>query len=198
MARDAVFGPLDDADNNGNGSLEEAVMKLLATLVAGMAVGLAAGLCAGGDGRAGEQGRKPAEAFKEWGDYFVGGVWTTTNARGKTEAMRCEWILDKSFIRLTWKIGDESREEIHGIDPATGKWTIAGFDSKGRVYQGVGGSEKSGAWNYRSSGQGQDGPMSWKSQDVRVGPDEERYEIEEQIIGGKKLAPEVQIWKRKR
>lgn len=40
--------------------------------------------------------------FKEWGDCFVGGVWTTTNAQ-KKEEIRCEWILDKSFIRLTWK-----------------------------------------------------------------------------------------------
>jgi len=52
---------------------------------------------------------------------------------GKREEIRYEWILDKSFIRLTWKTGAESREEFHGIDPATGQWTIWGFDSKGRV-----------------------------------------------------------------
>src|SRR4029450_5036204 len=68
--------------------------------------------------------------FKEWGDYFVGGVWTTTNARRKKEEIRCEWILDKSFIRLTWKTGAESREEFHGIDPATGQWTIWGLGPK--------------------------------------------------------------------
>jgi hypothetical protein len=170
-------------------------MKLiLATLV----VGLAAGLCAGGDGQAGAQDLKPAQAFREWGDYFVGGVWTTTDASGKTEEMRCEWILDKSFVRLTWKIGDESREEIHGIDPATGQWTIAGFDSKGRVYKGVAQSGKAGEWSYRVSGQGKDGPMSWKSKDVKLGPDEERYEIQEQVTDGKQLPPEVQIWKRKK
>ncbi|MET0224307.1 MAG: hypothetical protein ABW346_08020, partial [Terrimicrobium sp.] len=89
-------------------------MRLLAvTLVAG----LVAGLCAGSDDTAGNKDLKPTQAFKEWGDYFVGGVWTTTNARGKKEDIRWEWILDKSFIRLTWKIGEESREEIHGIDP---------------------------------------------------------------------------------
>jgi hypothetical protein len=82
--------------------------------------------------------RRSVVRFKEWGDYFVGGVWTTTNARGRREEIRCEWILDKSFIRLTWKTGAESREEFHGIDPATGQWTIWGFDSKGRVYKGVG------------------------------------------------------------
>jgi hypothetical protein len=174
-------------------------MKFLTKLIAALAAAtLAAGLSVGGGVRASEQGLKPEQAFKEWGDYFVGGVWTTTNARGKTEEMRCEWILEKSFIRLTWKIGDVSREEIHGIDPATGRWTIAGFDSKGRVYQGVGSSDKAGEWNYSVSGQGKDGPLSWKARDVRSGPDEERFEMEEQIIGGKKLAPEVQIWKRKK
>jgi hypothetical protein len=170
-------------------------MKLLnATLVAG----LTAGLCAGGEERAGEKGLKPAQALEEWGTYFVGGVWTTTNARGETEEMRLEWILDRSFIRLTWKIGDTSREEIHGIDPATGRWAIAGFDSKGRVYRGFGESERAGEWSYRVSGQGKDGPMSMKSRDIKRGPDEERYEIEEQIVDGKKLPPEVQTWKRKK
>jgi hypothetical protein len=37
------------------------------------------------------------------------------------------------------------REEFHGIDPATGQWTIWGFDSKGRVYKGVGESAKAGS-----------------------------------------------------
>jgi hypothetical protein len=134
--------------------------------------------------------------FKEWGDYFVGGVWTTTNARGKKEEIRCEWILDKSFIRLTWKTGAESREEFHGIDPATGQWTIWGFDSKGRVYKGVGESAKAGEWSYRTSGQSKDGPMSIKHKDVKVGPDEDRYEIEEFILDGKEQPPEVQVWKR--
>jgi hypothetical protein len=168
-------------------------MKLLAaTLIAGLAVGL----CAGIDENAGTKDLKSAQAFKEWGDYFVGGVWTTTNARGKKEETRFEWILDKSFIRLTWNLGEESREEIHGIDPATGRWTLWGFDSKGRVYKGAGESTKPGEWNYRTSGQSKDGPLSIKHKDVKLGPDEERYEIEEFILDGKKQAPEVQVWNR--
>ena len=169
------------------------VMKLLAaTLFASLAVGL----CAGIDEKAGKKDLKSAQAFKEWGNYFVGGVWTTTNVRGKKEEIRWEWMLDKSFIRLTWKIGEESREEIHGIDPATGRWTLWGFDSKGRVYKGVGESTKPGEWSYRTSGQGKDGPLSIKHKDVKLGPDEERYEIEEFILDGKKQPPEVQVWKR--
>ena len=168
-------------------------MRLVAvTLVAG----LAAGLCAVGDDKAGNKDLKPSQAFKEWGDYFVGGVWTTTNARGEKEKIRWEWILDKSFIRLTWKIGEESREEIHGIDPATGQWTIWGFDSKGRAYKGIGESAKAGEWSYQVSGQGKDGPLSIKHKDVKLGPDEERYEIQEFILDGKKQRPEVQVWKR--
>src|SRR5262249_46009396 len=116
--------------------------------------------------------------------------------RGQKEEARFEWILEKSFIRLTWKIGDKSREEIHGIDPATGQWTISGFDSEGRVYKAVGESVKSGEGNYRVSGQGKDGPMSIKHKDVKLGPDEERYEIQEFILDGKKQPAEVQVWKR--
>jgi hypothetical protein len=115
---------------------------------------------------------------------------------GKKEEIRCEWVLDKSFIRLTWKTGAESREEFHGIDPATGQWTIWGFDSKGRVYKGVGESAKAGEWSYRASGQSKDGPMSIKHKDVKLAPDEDRYEIQEFILDGKKQPPEVQVWKR--
>jgi hypothetical protein len=50
--------------------------------------------------------------FKEWGDYFVSGVWTTTNAREKSEEIRCEWILDKSFI---------GRVELPGFGPEQGR-----------------------------------------------------------------------------
>jgi hypothetical protein len=97
---------------------------------------------------------------------------------------------------LTWKSGEESREEIHGIDPATGQWTIWGFDSKGRVYKRVGRSAKTGEWTYRTSGQGKDGPLSIKHKDVRLGLDEDRYEIQEFTLDGKKQPPEVQVWKR--
>src|SRR5215470_3257379 len=166
-------------------------MKLAVILIAG----LAAGLCAGADDTTGAKDLKSTQAFKEWGDYFVGGVWSTTNAKGQKEESRWEWIADKSFIRLSWKIGEESREEIHGIDPATGQWTIWGFDSQGRVYKGVGTSGKAGEWSYRTSGQGKDGPLSIKHKDVKLGPDEDRYEIQEFILDGKKQPSEVQVWK---
>src|SRR5262249_24409936 len=78
--------------------LRRSVMRLLAVI---LVAGFAAGLYAAGGAKE-EKEVKPAEAFKEWGDYFVGGVWTTTNAKGNKEMIRWEWILDKSFIRLTW------------------------------------------------------------------------------------------------
>jgi hypothetical protein len=178
----------------GNSSLRRSVMRLLA---AALAAGLAAGLYAAGD-KEEKKEVKPTEAFKEWADYFVGGVWTTTNAKGKAEEIRYEWILDKSFVRLAWKTEGESGEEIHGIDPATGRWTYWGFDSKGRVYKGAVTSAKAGEWSYVNSGQGKDGPNSLKGKDVRLGPDEERFEIHERILDGKKQPPEDQIWKRKK
>jgi hypothetical protein len=170
-------------------------MRLLAATVV---AGLAAGLYAAGDDE-GKKEVKPAEAFKEWADYFVGGVWSTTNAKGNKEVIRYEWILDKSFLRLSWDHGDGTLEEgIHGIDPATGQWTFWGFDNKGRFYKGVATSAKAGEWSYVGSGQGKDGPISLKSKDVRIGPDEERYEIQELVLDGKKQPPEDQVWKRKK
>jgi hypothetical protein len=168
-------------------------MRLLATT---LFLNLAVGLCAGADDKAGTKDMSPAQVFKEWANYFVGGVWATTNAQGKKEEARWEWILDKSFIRLTWKIGEDSREEIHGIDPVTGQWTLWGFDSQGRVYKGVGQSAKPGEWSYRTSGQGRGGPLSIKHKDVKLGPNEDRYEIKEFILDGKKQPTEVQVWKR--
>jgi hypothetical protein len=52
-------------------------MKLMAaTLIAGLAGGLCTGL-----GREADTAEvKSAQAFKEWGDYFVSGVWTTTKS----------------------------------------------------------------------------------------------------------------------
>src|SRR5262245_39392223 len=76
----------------------KSIMRLLA---ATLITGLASGLCAGADDKPGTNKVKPEQAFKEWGDYFVGGVWSTTNAQGKKEEARWEWILDKSFIQLT-------------------------------------------------------------------------------------------------
>ena len=40
--------------------------------------------------------------------------------------------------------------------------------------------------------------MFIKHKDVKLGPDEDRYEIQEFILDGKKQPPEVQVWKRTR
>jgi hypothetical protein len=45
-----------------------------------------------------------AKALRDWFDYFVGGVWTTTDAKGAKREDRWEWVLDKSFTLLTSKI----------------------------------------------------------------------------------------------
>jgi hypothetical protein len=143
-------------------------------------------------------GRKPAGAFREWGDYMVGGVWTTTNAKGSKEEVRFERILDKSFIRGTWKSGDETREDVYGIDHATGRWTFWGFGSKGEVYTGVAESEKPGEWTYRGAGQGKNGAISFRNKDIKLGADKDRFELQEYVWDGKKAPAEVQVWTRKK
>jgi hypothetical protein len=104
-------------------------------------------------------------------------------ARGKEE-IHSEWILDESLIRLTWKTGAESREEFHGIDPATGQWTTWGFHSKGRVIRASARARRR-ASGVTGFGPGKDGPMSIKHKNVKLGPDEDRYEIHEFILDGK-------------
>jgi hypothetical protein len=159
------------------------------TMLGTTALLLAASLLAGG---------VPAEkAFREWGDFNVG-VWTSTDAKGTKLEVHWEWILDKSFLRVTGKFGEESIQEIHGIDPATGQWAYWGFESKGRVYKGGAQSEKSGEWTFHSSGQGKAGLNSYKAKCVKLGADKVREGIEELMVDGKKLPPEVLIWTRKK
>jgi hypothetical protein len=136
------------------------------------------------------------KAFRAWGHYSVGGVWSTTDSQGNKQEARHEWILDKAFLQLTWKGGDDSLHEIHGIDPATGRWTCWGFDNKGRVWKGGVESEKSGEWTFHSSGQGKAGPKSWKCRIIKLGADKVRLEVLEDVTDGKTLPPEVQIWTR--
>lgn len=46
--------------------------------------------------------------FKEWGGLLRRWRLDDHQCPGKKEEIRCEWILDKSFIRLTWKTSAES------------------------------------------------------------------------------------------
>jgi hypothetical protein len=141
----------------------------------------------------------PAEkAFREYGDFFVGGVWTSTDSKGTKLEARWEWLLDKSFLQLTWSNSDETLHEINGIDPATGRWTVWGFDNKGVIYEGVTESAKAGEWTYRLSGRGKAGPLSWKTKEVKLGADKTRLEILESVWDGKKQPPAVQIWTRRK
>jgi hypothetical protein len=144
-------------------------------------------------------GGVPAEkAFKEYGDFVAGGVWTSTDAQGNKLENRWQWILDKSFLQLTQMSSDESFQEIHGIDPATGQWAYWGFTTKGRLWKGVAENTKAGEWMFRDSGQGKTGSNSWKGKEVKLGADQTRLEIQENIVEGKRLPPEVQIWTRKK
>jgi hypothetical protein len=66
----------------------------------------------------------PAEkALAAYGEWIIGGTWTSADAAGKKYEYRYEWILEKKFIRLTGKEGELTFEETIGVDPTTGKWT---------------------------------------------------------------------------
>src|SRR5262249_33719001 len=126
-------------------------MRLVAlTLVVGLVVTLAARPQEKKEG--GKKADSAAEkAFRERGDYLVGGVWITTDSAGNTNQERWEWALDKSFLMLNWKIDKDTGISFAGIDPATGQLACWEFDDKGRVWKGTVTIEKD-VWTWSSKG----------------------------------------------
>ena len=139
-----------------------------------------------------------AQAFPDWGNFLVGGVWTGTDARGDTHEQRWEWVLNKSFLQVTWKVTGDAGVSLVGIDPATGTLTWWGFDDKGRVWRGTTIVDKGGAWVDEGTGQGKGGHNSWKAKLTKLGEDKARLEIQENIVDGESFSPEVVILTRKK
>jgi hypothetical protein len=148
--------------------------------------------------QAGKQEMTAAErAFRELGDWEAGGVWESTGSDGSTSEERWEWVLNKSFLTNNWKIGKDTGLSIAGTDPATGKLACWEFDDQGRVWKGTITADKD-ALSWSSEGQGKKGRSTWKSRTTKVGPDEWRSELLEQIEDGKKLPGKTTVGKRKR
>jgi hypothetical protein len=139
-----------------------------------------------------------AQAFSGWGNFLVGGVWTSTHAQGDKLEERWEWVLDRSFLQVRWKLSGDSGISLVGIDPSTGKLTWWGFDHKGRVWKGTTNLDKPGEWVDEGTGHGTSGPNSWKTTLTRLGADRARLEIRENVVDGKAFAPEVIILSRKK
>lgn len=149
--------------------------------------------------RINHEGKMPAAvAFQDFGNFLVGGVCTTIDAQGRNWEDRWEWILNKSFLQCTSKVGGETRIHTNGLDPETGRWMSWGFDNVGRTYKTVLTSDKPGEWVLHSTGQGKDGARSFKFKGTKDGPDKVRVEFLEVIVDGKKQPPEVQTWTRKK
>lgn len=148
--------------------------------------------------KAAPRDRTAAEkAFKEWGDFLVGGVWVTTGTDGNAGQERFEWVLGESFLMLEWKYGKAGTLSFAGIDPKTGKLACWEFDDEGRVWKGTVTIDKD-EWTWSSEGDGVNGRSAWKSRSKRVGPDEGRSEILEDVIDGKKQPTKTITGKRKR
>ena len=139
-----------------------------------------------------------AEAFSEWGNFLVGNVWTGGHAQGHEHEERWEWVLDKNFLRVTWKVSGDSGLTIVGIDPATGKLTWWGFDDKGQVWKGTTNLDEPSQWIDEGTGHDKSGTNSWKTTLTRLGADRLRLEIRENIVNGKAFPPEVIILTRKK
>ena len=139
-----------------------------------------------------------AQAFSEWGNFLAGGVWTGIHVQGHEHEQRWEWILDRAFLQVKWKVSGDSGMSLFGMEPSTGKLTWWGFDHDGRVWKGTTNLAKPGEWVDEGTGQGTSGPNAWKATLTRVGPDEARLDIRENVVDGKAFAPEVIILRRKR
>lgn len=146
-----------------------------------------------------QEGKVPAaKAFQEWGDYMVG-VWTSTDAQGNKLEDRHEWVLSKSFLQTTSKVGNETSLAIGGIDPATGEWTMWGFDDQGRVTKGFNTVDKEGHLLGTFVGHGPKGPSSLRGRVIKLGPDKARWEsLEGNVVDGKPIPAEIQIYSRKK
>jgi hypothetical protein len=59
---------------------------------------------------------------------------TTEAADVQSVLLMPDWVLNNSFLRMTWHIGTDAGVSIGGIDPATGKLAFLAFDDKGRVW----------------------------------------------------------------
>lgn len=141
----------------------------------------------------------PAEkALVAYGDWIVGGTWTSTDAAGKKYEYRFDWALGKKFIKLTGKEGDLAFEETIGVDPTTGKWTSWGFDSKGTVWRGEADFGKPGEWTFQLAGASKGGTFSYRLRETKTGADSSKREILEFIEDGKKQPTETMTWTRKK
>jgi hypothetical protein len=165
-----------------------------------LAIGLVVGPPAGAADK--EPARKELtaaeKAFRDNGEFIVGGSWSGTDAKGNEFKVHAEWILNKSFVRTVGEFAGDAYTEIHGIDPVSGRYTYWGFDSKGRVWKGVVETSKPGEWMLRESGQGKAGAESAKYKVVRLGKDKYRLEFEEYILDGKKQETSNYTMTRKR
>lgn len=144
--------------------------------------------------------QNPADdtAFKKFADFAVGGVWAPNGANEAKEEGRWEWILDKKFARLTYKNKDQSFEEIHGIDPSSGKWTYFGFDKGGRSWKGSVTPQKGDQFLFESSGRGPKGATKQKYTTTLLPPNSAKLEDHELILDGQNQPLDRKTWTRKR
>jgi hypothetical protein len=139
-----------------------------------------------------------SRSFSEWGDFLAGGVWTGTRGQGHAHEQTWEWVLDRAFLQVRWKVSGDTGMSLVGIDPATGKLAWWGFDHDGRVWKGTTSLDRPGEWRDEGTGDGPSGHNAWKATLTRPGPDEVRIRIDENVVDGKAFPPEVIVLRRKK
>ncbi|MBM3543581.1 MAG: hypothetical protein FJX44_03610 [Alphaproteobacteria bacterium] len=147
--------------------------------------------------RAADPDSELKQAFSQWGSFLVGGTWSGAEVHGGTHEQRWKWILDKSFLQVSWTITGDSGMTLFGIDPATGKLIWWGFDAEGRVWKGNTTLDNN-SWVDEGAAEGKTRSGSWKSSLTKAGPDEMRLDVRENVVDGKVFPPEILVLTRKK
>lgn len=107
--------------------------------------------------------KSSADAAKAFGEFMVGGVWTTTDPEGNLKKHAYGWLYDRKFFSLAPLVDSEQQTSMHGVDPISGFYRLWGFGSGGFV-QAAGMQLNKNTWIYVAQVQTEEGLMqgTWK------------------------------------
>ncbi|TWU28783.1 hypothetical protein [Novipirellula artificiosorum] len=98
-------------------------------------------------GKSEDEKRSAEDAFKAWGNYAVGGVWTPEGDETNT-VHYYQWVEDQKLLKLTTHSDSESSVCMIGVDPTTDQMTWWGFPKDGKVIVSRTDSPKPGSFSH--------------------------------------------------
>ena len=134
------------------------------------------------------------DAAKAFGDFMVGGVWTTVDGDGNTKKHAYGWMYGRQFFNMTPIIDPEPGSSFHGFDPISGFYRIWGFNMNG--FMGATGMQVSkNEWIFVAQFQTEIGLVQGRA--TFEATDENTLTINAQAtIDGEPQEPTVTVWHR--